>query len=343
LLLGIVGLLVAVFRKGSGIGFAIAGSAISGLALFVAVGSTVVAGKALEVGAKSMSTAMKEGDRTNQEVIPAGEPEPVRAAAEPRPRQLKDKFVPAPQTLEPRQDEPAPEAGQPQQGAAPAPGPTKEPESEAQWASATDTVRQGDVTVRIKSVVIGKVPLKDQIRGSRSASADPLLAIEVEIANVGLNKKVQYQTFMGRGFSLGLDYTTLRDNFDNIYKRIDFGFSSKPTGATESESIYPGKSITDVLIFEPPIETAQYLNLELPAQNFGGTGMLRIRIPMSMVGGKEPDAAETVIIYRTTHSSPLYHRRDCELIRKIKSSIELSLARARELKLRPCKKCNPPQ
>lgn len=137
--------------------------------------------------------------------------------------------------------------------------------------------------MRITSVFVGKVPLKGAFDGSHSESADPLLAIEVEIRNTSRTSKVQYRTFMGPDISFTRDYATLRDNFDNIYKRIDFGFASRPARSTESESIYPGKAITDVLVFEPPVYTVEYLNLELPAQNFGGTGMLRIRIAGRLV------------------------------------------------------------
>lgn len=256
LILGIIGLLVAVFRKGVGIGFAIAGSAICGLALFVAIGSTVATGKALEAGAKSMQSALNEGQKTNQQVMPAAGHKPANRPAQPQARQP--------------------------QKPAPAAAPEKPAEPEEQWASAADTVKQGDVTVRITSVQSGKVPLKAGFGDSESKSADPLLAIEVLIGNAGPNKKVEYHTFMGRGFSIGRDYASLRDNFGNIYKRIDFGIS-KPIGSNESESIYPNKSITDVLVFEVPIDTVEYLNLELPAQSFGGTGMLRFRIPASMI------------------------------------------------------------
>ncbi len=164
---------------------------------------------------------------------------------------------------------------------APAPPRTEKPEE--QWADATDTVTLGNVAVRITSARVGKVTLRREFDGSNSKSADPLLTIEVEISNVGANTKVQYRTFMGRAVSFTNDYAVLRDNFDNVYQRIDFGLSAKPAGATESASVYPGKSITDVLVFERPIETVEHLNLVLPAQSFGGNGMLRIRIPSSVI------------------------------------------------------------
>jgi len=38
-----------------------------------------------------------------------------------------------------------------------------------------------------------------------------------------------------------------------------------------------------VLVFETPIEKAQYLRLELPAGNVDGEGVLRFQIPMTMI------------------------------------------------------------
>ncbi len=38
-----------------------------------------------------------------------------------------------------------------------------------------------------------------------------------------------------------------------------------------------------MLVFEVPVDTVSYLRLELPANNFGGTGMLRFQIPKSMI------------------------------------------------------------
>jgi hypothetical protein len=77
---------------------------------------------------------------------------------------------------------------------------------------------------------------------------------------------------------------TLTDNFGNGYKQVNFGLGSRVDGQVHSESIYPGKAISDLLVFEKPLDTAQYLLLELPAKNFGGQGRLRFKIPKSMIG-----------------------------------------------------------
>ena len=48
-------------------------------------------------------------------------------------------------------------------------------------------------------------------------------------------------------------------------------------------SIYPSKKQVDVLVFEPPIDTAKHLDLEMPATNYGSEGMVRFRIPINFV------------------------------------------------------------
>jgi hypothetical protein len=75
-----------------------------------------------------------------------------------------------------------------------------------------------------------------------------------------------------------------RKAHDFVTGLITFGIGSSPVGAVElSTSIYPNKAVTDVLVFEVPLQNAAYLDLELPAQNYGTEGMVRFRIPMQSV------------------------------------------------------------
>ena len=151
------------------------------------------------------------------------------------------------------------------------------------WASPTKSVQLGDLQVQIIKISICKVPLKDLIR-KETVSADELLMVKLDLLNTNPTKKINYQTWSGKSVSFERDYATLKDNFDNIYKRIGFGFSSQPVGSVErSDSIYPNKSISDVLVFEVPLETATYLDLELPANNYGCEGNIRFRIPTKTI------------------------------------------------------------
>jgi hypothetical protein len=250
LLLGLGGLVLAVVRRGSGVGFSIAGSGLSALSLVICLVWTF----ALSSAFKAVDDAVAKQSRTNQ-----------RAVADAN----SDKTPPE------------------NQGIVPAPAPEKPPSpptnTEPEWADASKgAVRQGDLQVQITQVTIGKVPLKTFTRNSESK--DNLLMVKLELLNTNPTKKVEYHSWSGKDISFDRDFATLKDNFDNSYKRISFGLGSYPVGAVErSESIYPNKSVTDVLVFELPLDTMEYLRLELPAKNFGGTGMMRVQIPKSMV------------------------------------------------------------
>jgi hypothetical protein len=56
-----------------------------------------------------------------------------------------------------------------------------------------------------------------------------------------------------------------------------------PGQINAATSVYPGKQIEDLLVFEPPIDNVKFLRLELPAGAFDGTGSLYLQIPKSMI------------------------------------------------------------
>lgn len=162
-----------------------------------------------------------------------------------------------------------------------APGPV---ESRAQFGQA---VRLDDVQVRLTSVKLGKVLLKT-IGGTGESSKSHLL-VGVALQNMNQTRKLDYKTWAGETFDLDGAFATARDNFGNSYKRVGFGFSTHPVGGIRgSETLYPGKPVADLLVFEAPIEAATYLDFDLPAKNFGGEGVFRFRVPVVDFGASPP-------------------------------------------------------
>jgi len=155
--------------------------------------------------------------------------------------------------------------------------------NETEWASAQNAVRQGDMQIQVVHVLTGKIPLRSNFDGTAEESDNDLLTIHIELKNISSTKKIGYQTWQGKDLSFTRDYATLQDNFGNGYKRVTFGFSTTLVGQTDVDSIYPGQKISDIIVFELPVGTIKYLNLELPASNFGGEGMIRLRIPVAMI------------------------------------------------------------
>jgi hypothetical protein len=248
LMLGGIGLLVALSRKGAGIGWPIGGGAVSGLALFV--GITQLA--AIGAGAQAIREHAGKATSTNQEIVTSSNSTGPLGSDESGPADESSASVATP----------------------------------PEWVSARNAVRQGNIEVRVRRVVVGKVPLRGGFGDGETTSKDHLLAIHLTVMNRSRNKKVEYRSWQGSDVAFTRDYGILNDNFGNTYKRITFGFTTEIAGNTKSASIYPGRAVDDVLVFEPPIKGVQHLHLELPAKNFGGEAMLRLRIPAEMIQGQ---------------------------------------------------------
>jgi hypothetical protein len=253
LVLAFLGLLISALGRKSSIGMPFAGIVTCGLAIMVAMSMT--AGLV-----KTVADAAAERSRTKQqESWPTANP-------------LGSK--PAGSTIPPGG---AP-AANPNGFAGPSPGATP-----PDWTVAGKPVTQGDVEVTVNGVEVVKVPISEAL-GGVGQSAEPQLIVRLTIRNRSNVKKLDFRGWGGRAFAFGGDFATIADDHGNTYKRIYFGALNKPVGqVSDNESIYPGKSLGDVLVFEPPIDAAGYLTLELPAAAFGGEGMLRFRIPGDML------------------------------------------------------------
>ena len=148
------------------------------------------------------------------------------------------------------------------------------------WTPADKALRVEDMLITVKGASVGQVALKN-LFGDPRTSEDEFLKITIELSNVSDGKKVDYLTWQSGGF--GSDFATLVDDKGNRYRKANFGSSTTVVGGAGHESIYPQKSITDVLVFERPVTTATWLHLELEAENFDGKGKVRFEIPTGMI------------------------------------------------------------
>ena len=262
LLLGVIAI-TQVFAAGRrGLSAAGVGTGLSVIAMVVSV---LITGS-VSRGISNALAKTKQPEPVAQAVPPeqkANQPEPAAQAAPP------DKAT-APQqaTLAPPIDEPRP-----------AP-------KTAKFVEYRNPARLGNVQVRISRVVRGQVPLTDRHpfpgEDGRGKSKDELLSIYLEVTNLDDGRKLDYRT--PAGDVLGFNGSKLADDLGNHYRGINFGFSSKPERQTDSESVYPGKSIVDHLVFELPVAKAKSLNLELPGDHVGlEAGIFRFKIPISAV------------------------------------------------------------
>ncbi|HAU39107.1 MAG TPA: hypothetical protein DCX07_15510 [Phycisphaerales bacterium] len=161
--------------------------------------------------------------------------------------------------------------------------PSAPPKVEVAWHNAAETVTHEEMRVRIVSVHLAKAEVEVGAARVVRQAQSPTLNIVVELANAGATHKVDYATWAGGKQATFRDIAVLRDNYGNRYWRVVFGEDIQPVGRTASQALYPGNSLRDVLVFEKPVGTIEYLELELPAQNFGAKGAVRFRIPASWI------------------------------------------------------------
>ena len=157
------------------------------------------------------------------------------------------------------------------------PGRPAVPDSQTEWDSPAQV---GKVAVRVLSAATGRVEIVGGFVREARRTEEPYFAVSVSIANLSADKKLTYESWTGRDFAITKDYASLKDEHGNVYKRINFGVSSRPKGGVDrSDSIYPEKTLSDVLVFEPPVKTAKHLTLNLPCKNFGAVGEINFHIP----------------------------------------------------------------
>ena len=107
--------------------------------------------------------------------------------------------------------------------------------------------------------------------------------VQVQITNTSTTKKLDYRGWMESFSSMQGITAKLTDENDNRYTTINFSGAVTIKGATSKDSIYPGKSIVDAIVFEIPIENSKQLYLTLAAKGCQQDGEFRFEIPRGLI------------------------------------------------------------
>lgn len=170
--------------------------------------------------------------------------------------------------------------------AATKPAPTSRPVIRGNRPSAgiaSRTTRR--VRIDLVAAVVGEVPLLNEITDRTGSSEKKLLRLTVRVTNLSTTKKINYRTWGAARFEFTSAFSgALTDELKNTYKRIHFEGANIPVGRCKRTSIYPEKSVQDILVFEVPVAKAKQLILLLPLKNIdGGDGIVKLVIPMKAV------------------------------------------------------------
>ena len=145
-----------------------------------------------------------------------------------------------------------------------------------------DSVTVGDLVLRAHGPRRGKVPLADDWSGKPQASVDDLLTIDLSVKNASTTQLLTYEPLGAEMISFRRK-ASLKDEFGNEYKRIHFGFGGDVQGAAKRQTVYPGASVSDVLVFELPIERATTLTLSVPLHALGVEQEVQFRFSVSAI------------------------------------------------------------
>jgi hypothetical protein len=136
---------------------------------------------------------------------------------------------------------------------------------DAEFASRDSVLKIGNIEARIQSVNVGKVALKQL--GDEGESSKEHLVLKISLHNTSTNKRITFRGWPGL-VSFGSNVSA-KDEHDNSYRVIDFGFASRPVGDSSGETIEPGGNVTAVVAFETPINAAQILFITLDGDAVG--------------------------------------------------------------------------
>jgi len=164
-----------------------------------------------------------------------------------------------PEEIEPttKEAEPEPEPGDPEPKPMPAPAALV---FDASKGPATIASENQSVQVKVVGVTFDVPPVK------ALENKDKKFMVMVEVENKG-QKEVSFQGWGTLEAINELHEPVLTDAGGAPFKRITFPGGAD--GQALAEDIQPGKTVRDLIIFEPPPSGTPFVRLELSADNFG--------------------------------------------------------------------------
>lgn len=185
-----------------------------------------------------------------------------------------------------------PSASQPAKPPPPPPPPSPPVETVQYCDALNETATIGPVNVRVVSVQMGK-PRVARRNGRIATPKEDYLIVTLELLNKDAAKKVVYAGWGGGIYGTG--GTSLVDSFKTPYlvKLFSGGIVE---GQQREVSLFGGEPLRDVLVFERPVDAADYLRLSLPGAALGQDGTVRFEIPRRMFRDDPAEQEAPVVV-----------------------------------------------
>jgi hypothetical protein len=146
------------------------------------------------------------------------------------------------------------------------------------WTDASRAALQQDrVRVQVAAVSVGPV----KFAAPKGMSKESYVAVSLAIQHLGHGQSLTYIHWGAPGMQATPQPTLTQSGRKLDYRVFE---SDVVTGQIrQGQTLYPGKGIGDVLLFDGSATPGEALRLELPAAVWGGRGALKFAIPAAMV------------------------------------------------------------
>lgn len=155
------------------------------------------------------------------------------------------------------------------------------------------------IRIEVDSASIGRVHFREL--NEKGLSQDEVLQILVRITNIHDKRRTEFKGWgCADGFLESTRAPTLSDNIGYTYRKVRYGLLVDTIGQVNQASIYPGQTVTDLLIYHVPLPAAEVLFLKLPHSAFGAEGaskfaiLLRNGLPVTVAEKYQRSASSSV-------------------------------------------------
>lgn len=140
-------------------------------------------------------------------------------------------------------------------------------------------IRTGNARVTVTEVEIAPVGGKEL---DDKKAQKPHLLVRLKIENAGA-KPLDYRGGGDQDLTKKEFAPVVVDDQRHVLKFVSFGAKAMVDGQLKTQTIAPGETKDDVLIFEKPTGKFEFLRLGMEGANFGGAARLKVHIPGDMV------------------------------------------------------------
>jgi hypothetical protein len=184
---------------------------------------------------------------------------------------------------------------------APVAPPPVEPEPEIVWTPHDQAIEQAPIRASILSAKVEPVRFERDLLSGKARKPEPRLKVRISLENTSSNRIVNCPGWsggaglvpaelesavagaLGESTASVTSSATLVDDVGNQYQQTPALMLFGDKSLMKDPALRPGEKRELEVVFATPLETIEYVRLELSANGFQGTEPLRFQIPQAAI------------------------------------------------------------